>query len=259
MEHMSLQYSGKVAVLKFNRPDIMNAVGKQMMIEFAQALDDINDRSSGARCLLLTGEGRGFCAGANLNDEHPLRDPRAAGRLHQDHYPILFRLRDLSIPIVTAVNGAAAGVGMSYAAMGDIVCAARSAFFLQAFARVGYIPDGGSTYLLPRLIGWGRAMELSMLAERLSAEQAHEWGLVNRLYDDVDALMAGALEIAERLANGPKSLHLIRKAYWRTWDSAYEQQLELEARLQAEAEASADHQEGVAAFREKREPRFTGQ
>ncbi len=163
------------------------------------------------------------------------------------------------MPVVTAVNGAAAGVGMSFALIGDIVCASKDAFFLQAFARVGLIPDGGATFMLPRLVGWGRAMELSLLAERLPAEKALEWGMINRVYDDNDALLDGALGIARQLANGPRSLALMRQAYWQTWHNAYEQQLELEARLQSEAGRSKDNQEGVAAFLEKRDPKFTGE
>ena len=163
------------------------------------------------------------------------------------------------MPMVTAVNGAAAGVGMSFAMMGDIVCASSNAFFLQAFARIGLVPDGGSTFLLPRLVGWGRAMELSMLAERLPAEKAHEWGLVNRLFDDNEALLEGAMAIADRLASGPRSLALIRQAYWNTWHNAFEQQLDLEARLQNQAGASRDFAEGVAAFLEKRDAEFTGE
>ena len=216
---MSLAYEGPVAVLKFNHPEVMNAVGAQMLGDFAEAVGEI--QRSDARAVLLTGEGRGFCAGANLQDDK--RDERrgAGDGLRGGYHPLLLTLRDLPIPIVTAaVNGAAAGVGMSFAIMGDIVCASKNAFFLQAFARIGLIPDGGSTYLLPRLVGWGRAMELSMLAERLSAEQAHEWGLVNRLFDDPEALITGAMEMADRLAKGPRSLALIRQAYWNTWHNS---------------------------------------
>ncbi|MYJ74853.1 MAG: 2-(1,2-epoxy-1,2-dihydrophenyl)acetyl-CoA isomerase, partial [Gammaproteobacteria bacterium] len=172
--------------------------------------------------------------------------------------PLFFALRVLDMPVVTAVNGAAAGVGMSFAMFGDIVCASKSAFFLQAFARIGLVPDGGATFMLPRLIGWGRAVELSLLAERLPAEKALQWGLVNRLFEDNASLMEGAMAIAKRLADGPASLALIRKAYWATWHNAYEQQIDLEARYQAQAGRSRDYAEGVKAFLEKRDPRFAG-
>jgi 2-(1,2-epoxy-1,2-dihydrophenyl)acetyl-CoA isomerase len=259
MERMSLEFNDRVAVLKFNHPQVMNAVGARMLEDFFEALAEIRNPENGARCLLLTGEGRGFCAGANLQDED--RGSRRGGAgdgLRTSYHPILLQLRDLEMPMVTAVNGAAAGVGMSFAMMGDVVCASKGAFFLQAFARIGLIPDGGSTWMLPRLVGWGRAMELSLLAERLPAEQAHEWGLVNRLFDDNEALAAGAMDIARRLANGPRSLTLIRKAYWATWQNAFEQQLDLEAQLQNIAGASEDFGEGVKAFLEKRDAMFRG-
>ena len=261
MERMSLEFIDRVAVLKFNHPEVMNAVGAQMLGDFAEALDEISDPANGARCLLLTGEGRGFCAGANLQDDSKGEGKRrpAGHSLRNAYHPIMFELRGLDMPMVTAVNGAAAGVGMSFAMMGDIVCASKKAFFLQAFARIGLIPDGGSTFMLPRLAGWGRAMELSMLAERLPAETAHEWGIVNKLFDDNDALADGAMAVARQLANGPRSLSLIRKAYWQTWNNSFEQQLELEAQLQNEAGASSDFSEGVRAFLEKRDAQFKGE
>jgi len=259
MERMSLDFEGNVAVLRFNHPEVMNAVGAQMLADFTEAVYQLRDPANGARCLLLTGQGRGFCAGANLQDEGRAERRGGAGDgLRSGYHPLLLMLRDLDMPMVTAVNGAAAGVGMSFAVMGDIVCASKNAFFLQAFARIGLIPDGGSTFMLPRMVGWSRAMELSLLAERLSAEQAHEWGLVNRLFDDNDALLDGAMAIANRLANGPRSLSLIRKAYWNTWQNSFEQQLDLEAQLQNQAGASADFGEGVKAFLEKRDAVFTG-
>ena len=260
MERMLLKFDGAVAVLKFNHPEVLNAIGTQMIDEFGEALAEIQERASGARCLLLTGEGRAFSAGANLQDQDRHARPGGVGAsLRSTYHPILLALRDLEIPIVTAVNGPAAGAGMSFALMGDIICACKGAYFLQAFSRVGLVPDGGASFLLPRLIGWGRAMELSLLAERLPAEQAQQWGLVNRLYEDAEALAAGALAIARQLAEGPRALGLIRKAYWNTWHNAFEQQLDLEARLQSEAGATADFQEGLQAFLEKRPAQFKGE
>ncbi len=260
MEKMTLEFQDRIALLKFNHPEVLNAVGEEMLADFGEAMAEIKNPANGARCLLITGEGRGFCSGANLSVEGHSGPARVSGDiLRTGYHPLLLDLRDLDIAIVTAVNGAAAGVGMSFALMGDIVCASKSAFFLQAFARIGLVPDGGSTFMLPRLIGWGRAMELSLLAERLPAEKAYEWGMVNRLYEDNDKLMEGAMEIAERLANGPKSLGLIRKAYWNTWHNAFEQQLELEAKLQTEAGRTSDHIEGLAAFLAKREAHFKGE
>ena len=263
LTRMSLEFQDKVAILKFNHPQVMNAIGAQMLVDLAAALAEIRHPQNGARCLLLTGEGRGFCAGANLQDDGGRqtgeRQRGSGDGLRTSYHPILLTLRDLDMPIVTAVNGAAAGVGMSFAMMGDIVCASKAAFFLQAFARIGLVPDGGSTFMLPRLVGWGRAMELSLLAERLPAERAHEWGLVNRLFDDNESLITGAMAIAKQLANGPKSLALIRKAYWNTWHNAFEQQLDLEAQLQNQAGSTADSREGVAAFLEKRDAQFTGE
>lgn len=259
-ERIALDVQGKVAVLKFNHPEVMNAVGAKMLTELQEAVREVRDRGTDVRCLLITGEGRGFCAGANLADEDRTRQRETQGAgdgLRTGYHPLLVGMRDLELPIVTAVNGAAAGVGMSFAMMGDIVCAGRSAFFLQAFARIGLIPDGGATFLLPRMVGWGRAVELSLLAERLPAEKALEWGLVNRVFDD-EALVDESMKIAEQLAAGPRSLALIRKAYWQTWSNTYESQLDLEAQLQNAAGRSDDFKEGVAAFLGKRDAEFKG-
>ena len=255
---VDLDFEDSVAVLRFNHPEVMNAIGSEMLGGLGEAMQEVQDPNNGARCLVITGTGRGFCAGANLADtgRHKGRGP--GGSLRGSYHPMLLGLRDLDMPIVTAVNGAAAGVGMSFALMGDIVCASRQAFFLQAFARIGLVPDGGATFMLPRLVGWGRAMELSLLAERLPAEKAESWGMVNRVFDDNDALMAGAMEIAAKLAAGPASLAMIRQAYWATWHNAFEQQLDLEARLQQAASRTKDAGEGARAFLEKRDPRFVG-
>ena len=258
---VSLEVEESVATLTFNDPEVLNAIGPAMLSGLHEALGYIQSPKNQVRCLLITGAGRGFCSGANLAGDGSNSGENASdvgSSLRSGYHPLLLSLRDLEIPIVTAVNGAAAGVGMSFALIGDIVCASQKAFFLQAFANIGLVPDGGSTFMLPRLIGWSRAVELSLLAERLPAEKALEWGLINRVYDDNESLMAGAGEIAQKLAAGPRSLGMIRKMYWDTWHNAYEQQLDLEARMQASAGATMDSAEGRAAFLEKRQPNFKG-
>jgi len=261
-QRIILDFEGDVAVLVLNDPSVLNAFGIRLREDMTQALDILD--GSGARCLVITGAGRAFCSGANLNDrERPPRDRAAEARgevksdLESWYNPTFLRLRNLSIPVVTAINGIAAGAGMSLALSGDIKIAARSASFLQAFARIGLVPDAGSSYVLPRLIGMARAMELSLLAERLPAETALEWGMINRLEDDAD-LMPQAMALAGRLAAGPMSLGLIRRMYWDSLENGYEAQLAREAKLQMQAGMSADYAEGVAAFREKRVARFSG-
>ena len=255
---VNLDIDEGVATLTFNDPEVLNAIGPAMLSGIHDALRYIQSPKNHVRCVLITGAGRGFCSGANLAGDGSANESSVGSSLRSGYHPLFLSLRDLDIPIVTAVNGAAAGVGMSFALIGDIVCASKKAFFLQAFANIGLVPDGGSTFMLPRLIGWSRAVELSLLAERLPAEQALEWGLINRVYDDNESLMSGAGEIARKLAAGPRSLGMIRKMYWDTWHNAYEQQLDLEARMQESAGATLDSAEGRAAFLEKRQPNFKG-
>jgi 2-(1,2-epoxy-1,2-dihydrophenyl)acetyl-CoA isomerase len=257
-----LETAGNVVVMTLNDPSVLNAFGYKLREDMAVAMDHVEAGS--ARCLVITGAGRAFCSGANLNDpDRPPRDRAAEtrgevkGDLESWYNPMFMRLRGLSIPIVTAINGMAAGAGMSLALSGDIRIAARSASFLQAFARIGLVPDCGSSWLLPRLIGMARAMELSLLAERLPAETALGWGLINRLEDDAD-LMPKAMVLARSLASGPKSIGMIRRMYWQGMDNHYGEQLDLEAKLQTQAGMSCDFHEGVAAFREKRTAHFSG-
>src|SRR3984893_15500538 len=252
-----LEIEGPVGILTLNHPEVMNAVSPEMLGGLMQAIDAIEDVKNGMRCVVMTGAGRGFCAGANLQPGSG--GSRDAGLVLETLYPpFLRRLRELPIPLVTAVNGAAAGVGMSFALMGDLILCARSAYFLQAFRRIGLVPDGGSTWLLPRLIGRARASELSLLGERLPADKALEWGLVNRVFAD-DELMEKAREMGGELAQGPTiALGLIRRLYWESLDNSYEEQLNLERQSQSKAGSTEDFKEGVQAFRQKRPANFKG-
>ena len=247
----------QIALITLNAPEVLNALSTEMVRQLSVAVSRAQ-RDETVRCLLINAAGRGFCAGANLQARGQDGEATPPGTALETHYaPLMNNLKNLPFPVVTAVNGPAAGVGMSLALSGDIVVAADSAYFLQAFAKIGLIPDGGATWYLPRLIGWGRAMELSMLAERLPASEALDWGLINRVVPEAE-LQTEARAMARRLATGPKSLGLIRKAYWASWENDFNKQMQLEADLQTEAHASADNREGVAAFLEKRAPQFTG-
>src|SRR3977135_1997291 len=199
-KHVTLDIDGPVAILKLDHQEVMNAVSIDMLGGLGEALDAIDDKKAEVRCLVITGAGRAFCTGANLqgrNNQKPGKS-NAGAALETAFHPFLRRLRNLHCPIVTSVNGPAAGAGMSFALMGDMILCARSSYFLQAFRRIGLVPDGGST---GRLIGKARSVELSLLGERLPAAKALEWGLVNRVHDDAD-LMEEVLELAHELAHG---------------------------------------------------------
>jgi len=260
--HVTLDFDGPVAVLRLDHQEVMNAVSIDMLGGLSEALDEIAENKAEVRCLVITGAGRAFCTGANLQGRNAPAKPgrsNAGAALETAFHPFLRRLRTLHCPIVTAVNGPAAGAGMSFALMGDMILCARSAYFLQAFRRIGLVPDCGSTWLLPRLIGRARSIELSLMGEKLPAETALEWGLVNRVHDDA-ALMDEAMKLAHDLANGPTvALSLIRKLYWDSPENSFEQQLNLEFESQRIAGSTADFKEGVTAFLEKRPATFRGQ
>jgi 2-(1,2-epoxy-1,2-dihydrophenyl)acetyl-CoA isomerase len=260
-KYCTLDHEGPVAVLKLDHQEVMNAVSMDMLAGLTEALDEIDANKAGVRCLVLTGAGRAFCTGANLqgrNQPHKSGRSNAGAALETGFHPFLRRLVNLHCPIVTAVNGPAAGAGMSFALMGDMILVARSAYFLQAFRRIGLVPDCGSTWLLPRLVGKARSLELSLMGERLPAEKALEWGLVNRVHDDA-VLMEEAMKLARELANGPTvALSLIRKLYWESPENSFEDQLNLEFQSQRLAGATEDFKEGVAAFLEKRPAKFAG-
>lgn len=248
-----------VATLTLNRPERLNSFNTEMHEEVAAALATV-ESDAGIRALLLTGAGRGFCAGQDLN----LREAAAGGEFDAgaaiDRYynPLVRRLKALKKPVIAAVNGPAAGAGANLALACDIVVAARSASFLQAFCRIGLVPDTGGTWFLPRLAGSARAMGLMLLGEPLPAAQAAEWGLIWKVVED-DKLMAEARALAVRLAQGPTvGLGLIKEALNRSLESTLDAQLDAERDLQRVAARSADFREGVAAFLEKRPARFSG-
>jgi 2-(1,2-epoxy-1,2-dihydrophenyl)acetyl-CoA isomerase len=258
--HATLDFDGPVSILRLDHQEVMNAVSLDMLAGLVEALEVVEERRDEVRCLVLTGAGRAFCTGANLQGRN-VRQPGKSGAgaaLETAFHPFLRRLRNLHCPLVTSVNGAAAGAGMSFALMGDMILCARSAYFLQAFRRIGLVPDCGSTWLLPRLIGKARAVELSLMGERLSAEKALEWGLVNRVHDDA-ALWDETMKLAHDLANGPTiALSLIRKLYWESPQNSLEDQLNLEFESQHRAGTTEDFREGVTAFLEKRPAKFRG-
>jgi 2-(1,2-epoxy-1,2-dihydrophenyl)acetyl-CoA isomerase len=261
-KHCTLEFDGPVAVLRLDHQEVMNAVSMDMLGGLAEALDEIADRKAEVRCLVLTGAGRAFCTGANLQGRN--NQPQKPGRsnagasLETGFHPFLRRVRNLHCPLVTAVNGPAAGAGMSFALLGDMILAARSSYFLQAFRRIGLVPDCGSTWILPRLVGKARSIELSLMGDRLPAEKALEWGLINRVHDDAE-LMKEAMKLAHELANGPTvALSLIRQLYWDSPENSFEDQLNLEFRSQRVAGATEDFKEGVTAFLEKRPAKFKG-
>jgi len=255
-EHIRLNVSpAAVATVTLARPERLNAMNAQTVDELRAAVAEV--RTSGARCLLLTGEGRAFSSGADLAGGGGL--PEDAGEALETHFnPLIEALFDLPIPAVAAVNGACAGAGCSLALAADMVIAARSAYFLQAFVNIGLIPDAGATWLLPRLAGRARAMEMMMLGERIPAEQAQSWGMISRVVDD-GFLAEEAVLLATNLARGPTvALGLIRKLARNAEQLPLSEALAAERAAQREAGRTQDFKSAVLAFLQKHQPRFEG-
>ena len=262
-EKITAARQGDVAVITLSDPATMNAAGVDTATELLHAFKSASVGPDRARAIVLTGAGRGFCSGANLSGSPGGANldvdgkPDAGAALETVYNPLVTFIKEMATPFVTAVNGAAAGVGCSLALLGDLIVAAESAYFLQAFRRIGLVPDGGSTYLLPRMIGRARAMEMMLLGERLPAKQALEWGLINRLTPDAE-LMSEALKLAQALASGPASLGLSRQLAWASLESDWAEQLHRERLAQRVAGKTDDFREGVAAFLQKRPAAFSG-
>lgn len=266
-EHIRFDEAEGVVTLTIDRPAQLNALHIGVIGEMIDAVDRVRDQGT-ARALLLTGSGRAFCSGADLSGGGAGgaaaggagdRGRVDAGKVLETHFnPLLERLFALPVPFVTAVNGPAAGAGCSFALAGDIVVAARSAYFLQAFVNIGLVPDVGSTWLLPRLAGRARAQAMMMLGDRIKAEQALDWGMVYQVVDDAD-LMPTARALAARLAKGPtRAYALIRQGIRACLDTSLTEALMVERRHQLQAGRTADFAEGVQAFLQKRPAAFTG-
>ncbi|MDP5307202.1 enoyl-CoA hydratase-related protein [Paracoccus spongiarum] len=252
-ETITFAVSDAIATLILNRPDSMNALNARMRAEITQALTTL---PNGVRCVVMTGSGRAFCSGQDLKDAASGTDLQAV--LRDEYEPMLQAIRDCPAPVIAAVNGVAAGAGANLALVADVVIAAESASFIQAFTRIGLIPDAGGTWAIPRAVGAARAMGMMLFAEPVSARQAEEWGMIWQALPD-ESFAEGVLARARQLAQGPTGAYLrVRQAVAGAFDNDLASQLALEARLQGEAGRSADFHEGVSAFLQKRKPRFSG-
>lgn len=244
-----------VATITLNRPEVMNALSARLRGELLAAWREVEARS---RCIVLTGAGRAFCSGQDLQDAMALGSFDLGRVLAEEYEPLLQAIYDCPVPTIAAVNGAAAGAGANLALACDVVIACEGASFIQAFTRIGLIPDAGGTYWLPRQVGMARAMGAALFAEKVTARQAADWGMIWEAVPD-DAFAAHVAARAGALAAGPTAAYrLVKQALRASPGNGLEAQLALEARLQGEAGATSDFREGVAAFLEKRPARFTG-
>lgn len=245
---------GGVHRITLNRPDVMNALNRDLRRELTAALV----AGHAARVIVLTGAGRGFCSGQDLSDASGLDEAGFEGTLNGEYVPMIRAITDAPVPVIAAVNGVAAGAGANLALACDLVIAAESAVFIQAFARIGLIPDAGGTSFLPRRVGLQRAMGAALLAEPVPAKQAEDWGMIWESVPDDRFAEVVALRAA-KLAAGPTGAYAaLKQALRGAFDQSLEAQLAVEARLQGACGASGDFREGVAAFLEKRAPKFTG-
>jgi 2-(1,2-epoxy-1,2-dihydrophenyl)acetyl-CoA isomerase len=243
------------AVITLNRPEVMNALNAQMR---AELLDAVRRATREARVVVMTGAGRAFCSGQDLGDRANVGNIDLERTLRDEYEPLLRAIAECPVPVISAVNGAAAGAGANIALSADVVIASESAVFLQAFTRIGLIPDAGGTYWLPRQVGFARAMGAALFAEKITARQAADWGMIWEALPDAD-FAAGWQARARHIASGPtQAFKAVKTALRASYDNTYDAQLALEARLQGACGQTNDFREGVLAFLEKRPARFEG-
>ena len=257
MNFISLTVENGIATVALDRQDKFNSFNRPMALELQDAFREIQSRSD-VRCVVLTGKGKAFCAGQDLGEAINPNGPGLEKILKEGYNVIIALMRNLELPIIGAINGVAAGAGANIALACDIVVASENASFIQAFTKIGLIPDSGGTYFLPRIIGTQRAMAQMLLADKISVQEAKSIGLIYEHYPH-EEFETKVNELARRLADMPtKALAFTKQAVYAGWNNTLEQQLDLELALQAKAGATADHKEGIAAFLEKRAPKFNG-
>ena len=258
MPPILFEVNNSVAYITFNRPEKKNAINREMALLLQEKLD-VCQHDKQIRCVYLTGSADSFCAGQDLSEVIEPDGKTINKILREQFNPIVWKIRTIEKPVVGAINGVAAGAGANLALACDVVLATQSAYFVQAFSKIGLIPDSGGTYILPRFIGWQRASALMMLADKISATDAEKMGMLYKVYPD-DIFREETIRIAEKLAEMPtKSLAMIKHALNFSVSNTFEQQLKIEDLFQQRAVESSDYREGVKAFLEKRKPDFTGE